>query len=187
MQINPASARATTTLYEFELIGQDQRLPGEPATMRLSASPAAGQHDAFRAASARSATKSFWDSPRRNRDPNPDPNPLPPPVVPYLPNTLLPQLAPPEPVQPFIGSSLRVLGSTWHLSVIDGGFPRSVRAGQTIGQLADSFRMQVASADMKAATWILATHRAIFRPMRSRSPSATQRPCRLPAIGMVTV
>ena len=63
--------------------------------------------------------------PPEDPDPTPDPDPPARPLIPETPPTILPFLPPPAP-EPLALNSGKIVGFTWHLSVVDGGLPRNV-------------------------------------------------------------
>jgi protocatechuate 3,4-dioxygenase beta subunit len=81
--------------------------------------------------------------------PQPEPS-IPPPVfgepgVPFVPKLVLPPAVPPFTPPDVFGGSNRVLGYTWHLSVVNAGWPRSITPPEV--------RFRFTSAQIDAVGW----------------------------------
>jgi hypothetical protein len=68
-----------------------------------------------------------------------------PPAVPFVPKVLPPPKLPPINPPDIFGGSSRVLGFTWHLSVVNAGWPRSATPADV--------RFRLTSAQIDAGTW----------------------------------
>jgi hypothetical protein len=102
------------------------------------------------------AAEPFWLPPEPPLTP-PEPA-LAPPLFPFRPDAFVPLAPPPWPVPTNPAGAGRALGFTWHLSVVDAGFPRAVDSGTSIHRLTGTqFNLSTWQGTvMDEATWTFA-------------------------------
>ena len=140
------------TAEQQTAIEQMKTMFGTDVIFRIAITP--GQHAEMNNFSELTTT-TFWLPPE---DPPVDEPPVFPPTLSVPDQPLLPQALPQKVVPPTYGGGSQVYGFTWHLSLVNAGYPRSNEAAEQVLMELTSTHFTAASwqqAQLDQATWTL--------------------------------